>query len=114
MEILIENQAVKTEFDRWCEYFGDHDPYTANGNIGIRDVLRSHFLIADYFYGEGYGMGEITSGSFSPTLGLSIALARVPASVPTGARAQVDIRGKMANARVVKYPFVRHGKSCLS
>ena len=49
MEILIENQSVKAEFDRWCEYFGDHDPYTANGNIGIRDVLRAHFLIAAFF-----------------------------------------------------------------
>ncbi|BAU46721.1 glycine cleavage system aminomethyltransferase T [Sulfurifustis variabilis] len=84
------------------------------GLVGLvledKGVLRGHQKVLC----EGYGMGEITSGSFSPTLGLSIALARVPASVPTGARAQVDIRGKMANARVVKYPFVRHGKSCLS
>lgn len=59
MEILIENQAVRTEFVRWCEYFGDQDPYAENGNIGIRDVLRAHFLIADYFYGEGYGIGGV-------------------------------------------------------
>lgn len=59
MEILIENQPVKSEFVRWREHFGDHDPYTANGNIGIHDVLRAHFLIADYFYGEGYGIGGI-------------------------------------------------------
>lgn len=59
MEILIENQPVKSEFVRWCVHFGEHDPYTANGNIGIRDVLRAHFLIADYFYGEGYGIGGI-------------------------------------------------------
>jgi death-on-curing protein len=59
MEILIDNQAAKAEFERWCVHFGDHDPYTANGNIGIRDVLRAHFLIADYFYGEGYGIGGI-------------------------------------------------------
>ncbi len=59
MEILIENQHVKSEFLRWCEHFGEHDPYAANGNIGIRDVLRAHFLIADYFYEEGYGIGGI-------------------------------------------------------
>jgi len=59
MEILIENQPVKSEFVRWCEHFGEHDPYTANGNIGIRDVLRAHFLIVDYFYSEGYGIGGI-------------------------------------------------------
>ncbi len=59
MEIIIDNPPVKSEFLRWCEYFGNDDPYTANGNIGIRDVLRAHFLIADYFYGKGYGMGGI-------------------------------------------------------
>lgn len=59
MEIFIENDRVKSEFDRWCRYFGDHDPYTSNGNIGLRDVLRAHFLIADYFFGEGYGIGGI-------------------------------------------------------
>lgn len=66
MEIYIENQSVKAEFIRWCEHFGEHDPYTANGNIGIRDVLRAHFLIADYFYGEGYGIGGI--GPMDPNL----------------------------------------------
>lgn len=59
MEIIIDNPLVKSEFIRWCEFFGDDDPYNANGNIGIRDVLRAHFLIADYFYGRGYGMGGI-------------------------------------------------------
>lgn len=59
MEILIENKQVESEFQRWCEYFGEHDPYTQNGNIGMRDVLRAHFLIADYFYEEGHGIGGI-------------------------------------------------------
>lgn len=56
--------------------------------------------------------GEITSGGFSPTLGKSIALARVPAR--TGATCQVEIRGRLVPAKVVKPPFVRHGKSCLA
>lgn len=59
MEIILENPQVRSEFTRWCDHFGDSDPYTANGNIGIRDVLRAHFLVADYFYGEGYGIGGI-------------------------------------------------------
>lgn len=59
MEIIIEHSPVREEFLRWCEYFGEQDPYSANGNIGIRDVLRAHFLIADYFYGKGYGIGGI-------------------------------------------------------
>ena len=54
------------------------------------------------------GEGEILSGTFSPTLGKAIALARVPAG-DVGAAAEVDIRGKRLPVRVVKYPFVRDG-----
>ena len=53
------------------------------------------------------GDGEILSGTFSPTLGKAIALARVP-SGELGA-VEVDIRGKRVPVRVVKYPFVRDG-----
>ncbi|MDC7707894.1 glycine cleavage system aminomethyltransferase GcvT [Vogesella indigofera] len=52
--------------------------------------------------------GIITSGTFSPTLKHSIAIARVPAA--TGATAQVDLRGTLTEVRVVKMPFVRNGK----
>ncbi|MFM6988026.1 MAG: glycine cleavage system aminomethyltransferase GcvT [Arenimonas sp.] len=54
------------------------------------------------------GEGEILSGTFSPTLGKAIALARVPAG-DVGA-VEVDIRGKRLPLRAVKYPFVRDGK----
>jgi aminomethyltransferase len=72
-----------------------------------RGVLRSHQKIVTP---EG-GAGEVTSGTFSPTLERSIALARVPAN--TGQSVQVDIRGKLLSARIVKPPFVRHGQSQL-
>ncbi|MFI2812917.1 MULTISPECIES: glycine cleavage system aminomethyltransferase GcvT [unclassified Microbulbifer] len=55
--------------------------------------------------------GIITSGTFSPTLGHSIAMARVPAS--TGDRAQVEIRKKLVPVKVVKASFVRNGKSVI-
>ena len=58
------------------------------------------------------GPGEITSGSFSPSLGQAIALARVPADA--GDACEVEIRGKRLPARIVKYPFVRHGKPCIT
>jgi len=69
-----------------------------------RGVLRSHqkVIIA------GVGEGEITSGTFSPTLERSIGFARVPAGA--GGTVQVDIRGKLLNAHIVKPPFVRMGK----
>jgi aminomethyltransferase len=73
-----------------------------------RGVLRSHQKVIV----AGVGEGEITSGTFSPTMEKSIALARVPAA--TSAAVQVDIRGKLLNARVVKGPFVRHGKMLVS
>ncbi|MBA1273075.1 glycine cleavage system aminomethyltransferase GcvT [Stutzerimonas azotifigens] len=69
-----------------------------------RGVLRAHQVVRV----GGVGDGEITSGSFSPTLGKSIALARVPAA--TGERAEVEIRGKWYPVRVVQPSFVRHGK----
>jgi aminomethyltransferase len=73
-----------------------------------RGVLRSHQKVVI----EGVGEGEITSGTFSPTLNGSIALARVPVSDAT--HCQVDIRGKYFSARIVKPPFVRNGKSVLN
>lgn len=57
------------------------------------------------------GEGEITSGTFSPTLGYSIAMARVPATV--GETAEVDIRGKLVPVKVVKPSFVRMGKKVI-
>jgi aminomethyltransferase len=73
-----------------------------------RGVMRSHQkVIVDLGNGE-QGEGEVTSGTFSPTLECSIAMARVP--VATGDSAMVEIRGKQLPVRVVKLPFVRNGK----
>jgi aminomethyltransferase len=68
-----------------------------------RGVLRNHQRVVV----EDFGDGEITSGGFSPTIGRSIALARVPAGDYNSAK--VDVRGKLLNVRVVKTPFVRNG-----
>ncbi|CAM3426483.1 glycine cleavage system aminomethyltransferase GcvT [Parendozoicomonas haliclonae] len=57
---------------------------------------------------DGIGEGVITSGTFSPTLGHSIAMARVPAG--TGDNAKVEMRGKLVDVRVIKPSFVRNGK----
>ncbi len=73
-----------------------------------RGVLRGHQKVVV----AGVGEGELTSGTFSPTLERSIGLARVPAK--TGDRVDVDIRGKLLPARVVKYPFVRNGKALIA
>jgi aminomethyltransferase len=69
-----------------------------------KGVLRNHMKVVV----DGIGEGEITSGGFSPTIGRSIALARVPAGDYD--RAQVEVRGKLLNVRIVKTPFVRNGQ----
>jgi aminomethyltransferase len=72
-------------------------------------VLRAHQKVI-----TAAGDGEITSGTFSPSLHLSIAFARVPASVQAGDTVQVQIRDKLLPASVVKLPFVRHGRVLVS
>ncbi len=74
--------------------------------IEDRAIMRSHQRVL-----TGAGDGEITSGSFAPSLGRSVALARLPtAAAAPGTQVQVEVRGKALPARVVRPPFVRHGK----
>jgi len=74
-----------------------------------KGVLRNHQpLLAD-----GEGVGEITSGGFSPTLGKSIALARICATAVRGRPCRVEIRGKFLDVKLVKPPFVRNGQVCV-
>jgi aminomethyltransferase len=69
-----------------------------------KGVLRNHQKVV-----TPEGDGEITSGSYSPTLGFSIALARLPTGDFTAAKA--DLRGKEIEVSVVKPPFVRNGRA---
>ena len=73
-----------------------------------KGVLRSHQKVF-----TAQGEGETTSGSFSPTLEKSIAMARLPLDVAPGDSVEVDIRGKRLKARVVKASFVRKGKALI-
>jgi glycine cleavage system T protein (aminomethyltransferase) len=72
-----------------------------------RGVLRSHQKV----FADTAGEGEVTSGTFSPTLERSIGLARLPAAA--AGEVQVDIRGKRMPARIVKLPFVRNGRALI-
>ena len=80
------------------------------GFVGLklqeRGVMRAHMAVR-----TPSGAGEVTSGTMSPTLGVSIGLARVPGDVQPGQTVEVDIRGKWVPALVCKLPFVRHGKA---
>jgi aminomethyltransferase len=69
-------------------------------------ILRAHQKVI----GASGNAGEITSGTFSPSMQQAIALARVPLDVAIGDTVQVEIRDKKLAASVVKLPFVRNGK----
>ena len=69
-------------------------------------VLRAHQKV---IAADG-SVGEITSGTFSPTLQQPIALARLPLGCQPGDSVTVEIRDKRLAASVVKLPFVRNGK----
>jgi aminomethyltransferase len=73
-----------------------------------KGVLRGHQTVI-----TKQGNGEITSGSFSPTLQQSIALARLPLGVQIGDEVEVDIRGKLLKAKVTKPVFARNGKAVI-
>lgn len=75
-------------------------------------LLGKGVLRGDQIFRNEIGeLGVVTSGTFSPSLKQSIAIARVPAS--TGASGEVDIRGEWQSVKVVALPFVRMGKSLI-
>lgn len=73
--------------------------------LETRGVMRGHQQVI--FTGSDK-TGEVTSGTFSPTLQVSIAMARVPADA--GTECAVDMRGKAVPVRMVSMPFVRNGE----
>jgi aminomethyltransferase len=85
-----------------------HPPQRQQVGLLLADkggVLRAHQVVR-----SDQGEGEITSGTFSPTLKRSIALARIPQGVALGDIVTVAVRDKTLAARVVKTPFVRNGR----
>jgi aminomethyltransferase len=76
-----------------------------------KGVLRSHQAV--HFEGVAEA-GEITSGTYSPTLERGIALARVPAeAADPGLGCTVAVRSKELPARLVRPPFVKNGRAAV-
>jgi len=71
-----------------------------------RGVMRTHQKV--HLSEDGPAIGELTSGTFSPTLQQSIAMARVTGTIKDSCF--IEIRGKMLPVKIVKLPFVRNGK----
>ncbi len=72
-----------------------------------RGIPRSHYEITD---GQGNKIGEVTSGSQSPTLQKGIGLGYVPAEFSKpGTEVFVKVRDRLLKAVVIKLPFVKKG-----
>lgn len=54
----ILEPAVRSEYLRWCEIIGE-EKYKTKVTLGVYDVLKAHFLVANFFYLEGEGLGGI-------------------------------------------------------
>ncbi len=114
---LISNLGWTIAWQPESRHFIGRDKITAEKAAGIKQklvglvlegkgVLRGHMKVI-----SAAGEGEITSGTFSPSLKQAIAIARVPVDI--GETCEVEVRGKRLLANVVKPVFFREGKSCL-
>jgi len=68
-----------------------------------RGIPRCHMTVHD---ADGVEIGEVTSGTFSPTLKAGIALALLEPQVEPDAEVTVDVRGRALPCVVTKPPFV--------
>src|SRR5437868_1513640 len=50
---------TKQEYDRWMNTIGNNDNYSGDKTLGIKEVLKAHFLIADFFLRAGKDLGGI-------------------------------------------------------
>lgn len=112
---LVANMAWTIPRDSDRTFIGS-SALEAERRAGIQEKLVGLVMPSRGVLREGYPVvvpesqrpGVITSGTFSPTLGCSIALARVP--VDAGSKAKVVMRGKAVDVDIVKPCFVRHGE----
>ncbi len=74
--------------------------------FGSKRAAREH----DKVYYGGIEVGEVTSGSVAPSLGIAVAMAFAePEFAEVGRELQVEIRGRQFPATVVELPFYKEG-----
>jgi aminomethyltransferase len=79
---------------------------TLRGLLALdRGIPRAHLPV---LAGDGTVVGEVTSGTFSPTrrVGIGLALIDTAAGVSDGDELAVDVRGRRSAVQVVRPPFV--------
>ena len=67
-----------------------------------RGIPRAHMVVSK----DGQPIGEVTSGTFSPTRRVGIGLALLDKGAAEGDEVTVDVRGRISTMKVVKPPFV--------
>lgn len=83
---------------------GTHDRLCAIKQTEKGPPLRGHYAV----HAGGQQIGELCSGGISPSLGTGIGMAYLPAAfAKPGTEIQIDIRGKLFPAQVVKKPFYK-------
>lgn len=86
----------------------ENDPWITNtGGLIFHADTPSPGMVVHTAQGRGF----TTSAAFSPILGQSIALARLPDGTQPGDEAEIEVQGQRIAARVVKPPFVLHGQA---
>jgi aminomethyltransferase len=77
--------------------------------LGLRALDRGVLRQGQTVLRDGEPVGETTSGTFSPTLkvGIALALLDTSAAVEPGTEVEVDVRGRRLRCETVRPPFVR-------
>ncbi len=75
--------------------------------LSDRGVLRGHQEV----FLDGQKIGEVTSGTFSPSLEKSIGLARVNCVLKIGDHVEIGVRNRLLKAIVSRYPFIKNGQA---
>jgi aminomethyltransferase len=96
--------------DALLEQRGKGVPRVLRGIVGEgRQPLRTGYAVAT----GGKTAGELTSGNFSPVLGVGIGMGFLPPDVPDGAAAEISARGRTLPAHVIRLPFIKRTPSRL-
>lgn len=103
---------------KFSKHFVDSDKLLREKESGLRrklvgfemkerGIARQHYIICDE---SGRAIGEVSSGSESPSTGKLIGMGYVEAAYDkAGSAIYIDIRGKLVPAEVVKMPFYKVG-----
>ncbi len=96
---FIGRENVQADLD-------DPEEFLVGLKFSSKRAAREH----DKIYYEGIEIGEVTSGSVAPSLGIAVAMAFVePDFAEVGRELQVEIRGKQFPAKVAGLPFYKEG-----